>query len=273
MNLSPVVEGAPGIHKDAQVHSSAIIDPSSRVDAGAKIGPWTQIGPDVHIGEATEIESHVIVRKHTRIGKANRIFQFSSIGEDTPDLKYKGEPTRLLIGDNNTIREGVTIHRGTIQDQGETSIGSNNLFMAYVHIGHDCRVGSNIILANNASLAGHVKMDDWAITSGYVLIHQRCQIGAHSFCGMAAGISMDVPAFVTVTGAPASARSINVEGLKRRDFSKSDIQALMKAYKLVYRRSLNLDDAIQHILAEIEISPAIEQFIQSLRSSTRGITR
>lgn len=273
MSLEPILKTQPGIHPEASVHPTAIVHPNSYIAKGAKIGPWTEVGPDVYIGEDTQIASHVVIRKHTRIGKSNTIFQFSTIGEDTPDLKYKGEPTRLVIGDSNTIREGVTIHRGTVQDQGTTVVGSHNLFMAYVHIGHDCQVGSHIIMANNASLAGHVVMGDWVITSGYVLVHQRCRVGAHSFCGMAAGISMDVPAFVTVTGAPASARSINVEGLKRRDFAKEDISNLMKAYKIVYRRSLKIDEAISAIRTEIPSSSAVDLFVSSLESSTRGITR
>ena len=273
MSNSTILTGEPGIHPDAKVHPAAIVDPSARIEKDVVIGPWTLVGPNVQIGEGTEISSHVVIAKHTRIGQHNRIFQYATVGEDTPDLKYKGEPTRLLIGDHNTIREGVTIHRGTVQDKSETRIGSHNLLMAYVHIGHDCVVGSHIILANNASLAGHVQMGDHAITSGYVLIHQRCKVGAHSFCGMAAGIVMDVPAFVTVTGAPASARSINVEGLKRRGFERNEINALMKAYKLLYRRSLTLEDALEKIREELADSAAVAEFVASIEASERGITR
>ena len=175
------------------IHTTAIIDPTAELDEGVEIGPWTSIGPNVKIGSGTIIHSHVLVKGPTTIGKNNRIFQFSSIGEDTPDLKYDGEPTTLVIGDNNTIREGVTIHRGTIQDRGITSIGSNNLMMAYVHIGHDSTVGSNCILVNNASLSGHVTVGDWAILSGYVLVHQFVSIGSHTLIGPAAFLPQDVP--------------------------------------------------------------------------------
>lgn len=258
---------------DSLISEHALIHPTAKIGEGVKIGPWTSVGADVTIGEGTEIASHVVVKGPTFIGKNNKIFQFSSIGEDTPDLKYKGEPTRLVIGDNNTIREGVTIHRGTIQDRNETTIGDNNLIMAYVHIGHDSVLGNNCILVNNASLAGHVHVGDWAIMSGYVLIHQFCHIGAHSFVGMGAGVAKDVPAYVMVTGAPASARSINVEGLKRRGFSKEDIAELMRAYKTVYRRGLTLEEAIAELSEAQEQHPCLVPLVESLKSSTRGITR
>src|SRR5690606_37826242 len=176
----------------------AIIHPNAKLAADAQVGPWTVIGPDVEIGEGSVIASHVVLKGPTTIGKNNRIYQFSSIGEDTPDLKYKGEPTRLVIGDNNVIREGVTIHRGTVQDRSETTIGDNNLLMAYVHVGHDSVIGNNCILVNNAALAGHVHIGDWAILSGFTLVHQFCKIGAHSFSGMGSAIGKDVPAYVMV---------------------------------------------------------------------------
>ena len=195
------------------------------------------------------------------------------MGEDTPDLKYKGEPTRLEIGDNNVIREGVTIHRGTVQDRGTTSIGNNNLIMAYAHIGHDSVVGNNTILVNNTALAGHVIVDDWAILSGFTLVHQFCHIGAHSFSGMGTAIGKDVPPFVMVYGNPAEAKSINAEGLKRRGFSKDNIATLTHAYKLIYRRGLTVEDACQQMAELVDQCSHVQLLINSLRHSQRGIVR
>lgn len=255
------------------ISEHALIHPTAKLGERVKVGPFTTIGPDVVIADGTEINSHVVVKGPTWIGKNNKIFQYSTIGEDTPDLKYKGEPTRLVIGDNNTIREGVTIHRGTIQDRNETTIGDNNLIMAYVHIGHDSVVGNNCIFVNNASLAGHVWVGDWAILSGYVLVHQFCHIGEHSFAGMAAGVAKDIPAYVMVTGAPASARSINLEGLKRRGFSKEDMATLTRAFKTIYRRGLTLEEALAELESQAPDAPCLTPLIESLKSSTRGIVR
>ncbi|MFC0709271.1 acyl-ACP--UDP-N-acetylglucosamine O-acyltransferase [Azorhizophilus paspali] len=251
----------------------AIIDPTATLASDVRIGPWTLIGPNVHIGEGTEIGPHVIVKGPTWIGRHNKIFQFSTIGEDTPDLKYKGEPTRLVIGNHNVIREGVTIHRGTVQDRSETTIADHNLIMAYVHIGHDSVVGSHCILINNASLAGHVHVGDWAILSGYTLIHQHCQIGAHSFVGMGSGVSKDVPAFVTVLGSPAQARSMNFEGMRRRGFSPEAMNALRRAYKVVYRQGLTVEQALAELEESAKQFPEVAIFRDSVRASTRGITR
>lgn len=255
------------------IHPSAIIHPDAKITAGVEIGPWTIIGPDVEIGEGSVIASHVVVKGPTRIGKHNKIFQFSSIGEDTPDLKYKGEPTRLVIGDHNTIREGVTIHRGTVQDRSETTIGNHNLLMAYVHVGHDSVIGNHCILVNNTALAGHVHIGDWAILSGFTLVHQFCKIGAHSFSGMGTAIGKDVPAYVMVNGSPAEAKNINVEGLRRRGFSKDDIAMLTKAYKTIYRRGLTLDEALAELDSQVGECAALQLLIDSLRSSERGIVR
>ncbi len=251
----------------------AIIDPSADIADDVEIGPWSIIGPGVSIGAGTVIHSHTIIKGPSKIGRNNRIYQFSSIGEDTPDLKYQGEPTTLVIGDNNVIREGVTIHRGTVQDRGETTIGDDNLIMAYAHIGHDSVVGNHCILINNASLAGHVYVDDWAILGGYTLVHQFCRIGAHSFTGMGSAIGKDVPAYVMVSGAPASARSINAEGLRRRGFSKEEISAVNKAYKLVYRRGLTVDQALEELSVLHQNCEKLGALIESLQNSTRGIIR
>jgi UDP-N-acetylglucosamine acyltransferase len=251
----------------------AIIDPSAVLAEGVSVGPWSIIGPGVEIGAGTKIESHVIIKGPTRIGKNNHIFQFSSVGEATPDLKYKGEATRLVIGDNNIIREGVTIHRGTIQDRSETTIGNNNLIMAYVHIGHDCVLGNNCILVNNASLAGHVHIGDWAILGGYTLVHQFCHIGEHCFTGMASAIGKDVPAYVMVSGNPAGAKSINTEGLRRRGFTQEEIAVLTKCFKLVYRRGLTVEEAVQELQLLAVDCDRVNLLLESLQNSTRGIVR
>lgn len=255
------------------IDSHAIIHPGARLAANVQVGPWTYIGPDVEIDEGTVIASHVVIKGPTRIGKHNRIYQFSTVGEDTPDLKYKGEPTRLVIGDHNIIREGVTIHRGTVQDRNETTIGNHNLLMAYVHIGHDSVIGNHCILVNNAALAGHVHIGDWAILSGYTLVHQFCKIGAHSFSGMGSAIGKDVPAYVMVNGSPAEAKNINAEGLRRRGFSKDDIATLTKAYKIIYRRGLTLDEAMKELTPMLAECQALQTLVDSLKESTRGIVR
>ncbi|HEY6528012.1 MAG TPA: acyl-ACP--UDP-N-acetylglucosamine O-acyltransferase [Cellvibrionaceae bacterium] len=255
------------------IHPTAIIDPTARIAEGVSIGPWTFIGPEVEIGAGCRIESHVVIKGPTLIGQNNRVFQFSTLGEDTPDLKYRGEPTTLTIGDNNIFREGVTIHRGTVQDRGDTLIGNNNLLMAYVHVGHDSVVGNNCILVNNAALAGHVVVNDWAILGGYTLVHQFCHVGQHAFTGMGSAVGKDIPAYVMVTGAPAQARSINMEGLKRRGFSKEDIAVLNKAFKTVYRRGLTLDDALLELQPLLSECAQLGPFIQSLENSSRGIVR
>ena len=255
------------------IHSSAIIDPTAELDDGVEVGPWTSIGPNVQIDSGTVIHSHVVIKGPTVIGKNNRIFQFSTIGEDTPDLKYQGEPTRLNIGDNNTIREGVTIHRGTTQDKGVTTIGSNNLMMAYVHIGHDCVVGSNCILVNNASLSGHVNLGDWAILSGYVLVHQFVSIGAHTLIGPAAFLPQDVPAYVTAFGSPAEPKTVNSVGLKRRGFSKDAILAIKQGYKILYRQGLSLDDAVIKLDLLAQKHTEVQLLLDSVKASSRGIIR
>jgi UDP-N-acetylglucosamine acyltransferase len=255
------------------IDAQAIIHPSAKIAANVEIGPWTIIGADVEIGEGTIIASHVIIKGPTKIGKNNRVYQFSTLGEDTPDLKYKGEATRFVMGDNNVIREGVTIHRGTVQDRHETTIGDNNLLMAYVHVGHDSVIGNNCILVNNSALAGHVHIDDWAILGGFTLVHQFCKIGMHSFSGMGTAIGKDVPAYMMVNGNPAEAKNINLEGLRRRGFAKEDLTILSKAYKTIYRRGLTLDEALLELKQMQEECSALAPLITSLETSTRGIVR
>ena len=255
------------------IHSSAIVDPGARLHESVEVGPWTLIGPDVEIGAGTVIESHVVIKGPTRIGARNHIYQFSTVGESTPDLKYRNEPTELHIGDDNVIRENVTIHRGTVQDRSLTEIGDRNLLMAYVHIGHDSRVGNDTILVNNTALAGHVEVGDWAILSGYTLVHQFCKIGAHSFSGMGTSIGKDVHAYITVAGSPAEAKTINVEGLRRRGFDSAEISTLRRAFKILYRQGLTLDVAVERLQTMTSETPSLQPLIDSLMQSQRGIVR
>ncbi|MCR6651125.1 MAG: acyl-ACP--UDP-N-acetylglucosamine O-acyltransferase [Cellvibrionaceae bacterium] len=258
---------------NGEIDSRAVIHPSAKLAPGVSVGPFCVIGPDVEIGEGTSIESHVVIKGPTRIGRHNKIYQFTTLGEATPDLKYKGEPTTLTIGDHNVIREGVTIHRGTVQDRGDTEVGNHNLLMAYVHVGHDSVIGDNCILVNNAALAGHVVIGDWAILSGYTLVHQFCRIGAHSFTGMGTAVGKDIPAFMMVAGAPAAARNINLEGLKRRGFSKDDLTALTQAYKTLYRRGLTVEEALAELREQAASNTHVQTLIDSITASTRGIVR
>lgn len=255
------------------VHPQAIVDPSAKLAEGVTVGPWSYIGPDVEIGEGTEILSHVVVKGPTRIGRHNRIFQFSSIGEECQDKKYAGEPTTLIIGDHNVIRENCTIHRGTTQDRGETRIGSHNLLMAYVHVAHDCIVGDRAILANCATLAGHVTVGDWAILGGGTMVHQFCHIGPHSMAAGGSIVLKDIPAYVMASGQSASPHGINVEGLKRRGFEKDTIMALRRAYKVIYRQSLTTEQAIEELEAGFAGFPEVRPLIESLRGADRGIIR
>ncbi len=255
------------------LHTQAIIHPEAKIAEDVKVGPWSIIGAGVEIGAGTVIESHVVLKGPTKIGCNNHIYQFSTVGEDTPDLKYAGEATRLVIGDRNVIREGVTIHRGTIQDRSETTIGNDNLLMAYVHIGHDSVIGNHCILVNNTALAGHVSIGDWAILSGYTLVHQFCNIGMHSFTGMGTAIGKDLPAYVIATGSPAAAKTINVEGLRRRGFDKTDIAMIIRAFKIIYRRGFTVDEALTELLPLANKCERLHPLIDSLKISSRGIVR
>ena len=261
------------IDPSAKIHPLAIIEENVVIAAGVEIGPWTLIGKNVEIGEGTQVLSHVLIKGPTRIGKDNKIFQFSSIGEDCQDKKYAGEPTRLEIGDRNIIRESCTLHRGTVQDNSLTSIGSDNLLMAYVHVAHDCLVGNHCILANNTTLAGHVHVGDHVILGGGTMVHQFCKIGDHSMSAGGSIVLRDIPAFVMASGQSASAHGLNTEGLKRRGFSADDILALKRAYKVVYRQGLNLKDALAELLEIAEQVPVVKAFVTSIQQSNRGIIR
>jgi UDP-N-acetylglucosamine acyltransferase len=255
------------------IHPTAIISGSANIDDSVEIGPYAVIGDNVTIGSGTRIDSHVVINGPTEIGQENHIYQFASIGDDPQDKKYRGEPTRLTIGDRNTIREFCTISRGTTQDLGDTVLGDDNWIMAYVHIAHDCVVGNKTIMANNVTLAGHVHVGDWVIFGGFSGAHQFAKIGAHAFLGMYSGVNRDVPAYTMVSGQPAVPRGINSEGLKRRDFSEEQIRNIKNAYRLVYRKGLKLADAIVEIEGLSASQPELVVFLESLRASERGIIR
>ena len=254
-------------------HSSSIIDPSAVIHESVEIGPFCLIGPGVEIDAETKIESHVILKGPTKIGKRNHIFQFSTVGDGSPDKKYNNEPTTLVIGDDNIIREGVTIHRGTIQDRGETSIGNRNLIMAYSHIAHDCVLGDDIVLTNQAALAGSVHVGDGAILGGYAIVHQFCALGSYSFCAMGSSVNKDVPAYVKVRGNPAKPFGINVTGIKRAGYSKESIEALRSAYRTIYRKKLTVDEALKETVDIRAEFKEVDLFLTSIENSTRGISR
>jgi len=255
------------------IHSTAIVSDTAVIADDVEIGPYCVVGDNVEIAAGTRIDSHVVINGPTVIGKDNHIYQFASIGDDPQDKKYAGEPTGLVIGNGNTIREFCTISRGTTQDRGETTIGDDNWIMAYVHIAHDCVVGDKTIMANNATLAGHVHVGDWVILAGFSGAHQFCRIGAHAFLGMYAGVNRDVPAFTLVSGQPAVARGINSEGLKRRDFSAQQIRNIKNAYRITFRQGKKLNDVIEEISALSQEQPELIPFLESLRSSERGLVR
>lgn len=255
------------------IHPTAIIDPSARLAADVEVGAFSIIGADVEIGAGTVVGPHVVIKGPTKIGERNRIFQFASVGEECQDKKYRGEPTRLEIGDDNVIREYCNIHRGTVQDQGLTRVGSRNLLMTSVHIAHDCMIGDDNIIASGSGVAGHVHIGNHVILGGMTGIHQFCHIGSFS---MAAGCSLvvkDIPAYVMVGGNPASAYGMNFEGMRRRGWSAETINTLKRAYRIVYRDSLTLEVAIAEAEKLVAECPEVQLFIDSLKASTRGIVR
>jgi len=255
------------------IHPTALISPGARIGERVKVGPYSIIEEHVEIGDDTVIGPHVVVRGHTRIGRENRIYQFCSIGEEPQDKKYAGEPTELVIGDRNTIHEYVSMHVGTVQDKGITRVGDDNWIMGYVHIAHDCVVGNNTIFANNATLAGHVSIGDWAILGGFTGVHQFGRVGAHSFCGVGTVLLQDLPPFVTVSGNPAAPHGINSEGLKRRGYSAESISQIKRAYKVLYRQGLSMDEARVAIAEMAAETPELKIFSDFIADSGRGIVR
>lgn len=255
------------------IHPTAIIDPAAKLGADVQVGPYSVIGPNVEIGEGTRIGPHVVIEGHTSIGRDNEIFQFCSIGAQPQDKKYDLEDTRLEIGDRNTIREFCSFNVGTAQDAGVTRMGNDNWIMAYVHVAHDCQVGNNTIFANNATLAGHVHVGDWAILGGFTGVHQFVRVGAHAFCGVGTVLLQDLPPFVTVSGNPASPHGINSEGLKRRGFSAEDLRVIKRAYRSLYREGLSLDEARQAIAEAAQGCEALVPFAEFIAVSNRGLVR
>lgn len=253
------------------IHPSAIVHPSAKLADDVKVGAFSIIDEHVSIDSGTNVGPHVVINGHTSIGKNNHFYQFSSIGEANQDKKYAGEPTKTIIGDNNIFRECCTIHRGTIQDKQETIIGNDNLLMAYTHIAHDCVLGNNIIVANGSNLAGHVKVGNWAILGGFSGIHQFVSIGEHAFVGIRSSVTQDILPFVLY--ANSGPRSINIEGLKRRGFSNEKLNSIRKAYKIIYRKGLVIDEIIKQLSELVFECDSIQVMIDAIKDSQRGIAR
>jgi UDP-N-acetylglucosamine acyltransferase len=259
------------------IHPTALVDPAAEIDSSVVIGPYAVVGPNVRIGAGTEIGSHCVLDGFTTIGRENRFYRFCSIGGMPQDKKYKGEPTRLTIGDRNTVREFTTFNTGTVQDGGVTTLGDDNWVMAYVHIAHDCHVGNNTILANSVQLGGHVIVGDWAIVGGLTGVHQFCTVGAHSMTGGNSSLIQDCPPYVLAGGNPCRPVGINTEGLKRRGFAPEVISALRDAYKAIYRRGLALDEARAELRerqrAEPVTADALQVMLDFFETAQRGIIR
>lgn len=255
------------------IHPTAIVHPGAQLGNNIEIGAYSIIGEHVEIGDDCWIGPHVVIEGHTRIGRENRFFQFCSIGAAPQDKKYGGEPTRLEIGDRNTVREYCSFNVGTPQDAGITRIGNDNWIMAYVHIAHDCLVGDNTIFANNATLAGHVSVGDWAILGGFTGVHQFTRVGAHAFCGVGTVLLQDLPPFVTVSGNPAKPHGINSEGLRRRGYGAEAISAIKRAYRALYRSGLSLDDARRATAELAQTHPEVLPLAMFIADSGRGIVR
>ena len=251
----------------------AVVDPGARLAPGVTVGAYSIIGADVEIGAGTVVGSHVVIKGPAVIGENNRFYSFSSIGDDPQDKKYAGEVTRLEIGDENVVREYCTINRGTEQGGGVTRIGDRNWIMAYVHIAHDCLIANDTVFANNASLAGHVRVDEYAVLGGFTLVHQFCSIGAHSFSGMGSTLSKDLPPYVMASGNPATPRGVNSEGLKRRGFSAESIRALRRAYKILFRSGLTLEESIEQLNALVKEHEEVAVMVEFLGRSQRSILR
>jgi UDP-N-acetylglucosamine acyltransferase len=255
------------------IHATAIVAPDALLGADVEIGAYAVIGPGVEVGARTRIGAHASVHCHTRLGADNVVHPYASVGDAPQDKKYKGEPTRLEIGDRNVIREFVTLNRGTTKDRGVTTIGSDNLFMSYAHVAHDCVVGNQCVLANAATLGGHVQLGDWVIMGGFAAIHQFCKVGAHAFLANNAAVTRDVPPYVMAVGGPAKPHSINAEGLKRRGFTPAQIRNLRNAYRVLYRSGLRLEEALEQLRAAAREQPEVQAFVDFIPTSTRSLVR
>jgi UDP-N-acetylglucosamine acyltransferase len=255
------------------IDSRAVVSPQAQLASDVEVGPFTVIGPGVEIGAGTWIGPHAVINGPTRIGKDNKIFQFASLGDAPQDKKYKGEPTRLEIGDRNIFRESCTVNRGTTHDQGVTRIGDDNLFMAYSHVAHDCQLGSKIVMSNVATLGGHVEIGDWVILGGLSAVHQFTKVGAHCFIANNAAVTRDVPPYVMAVGQPAVPHSVNSEGLKRRGFTPEQILNIRRAYRLLYRSGTKLKDAMEQLEQTAETQAEIKPFVEFIKRSSRSIVR
>ena len=255
------------------IHATAIIDATAELDSGVEVGPYSIIGPRVKIGKNTRIGPHVVIDGWTEIGEECVIFQFASLGAVPQDLKYRGEESRVIIGSNNTIREFVTINRGTAQAGGETRVGSNNLLMAYCHVAHDCRIGSHVVLANAATLAGHIEMEDHAIVGGLTAVHQFVRLGSYCIIGGCSGVSQDIPPYMMANGQRAQLYGLNIEGLKRHRFPEEAVNNLKKAYRLIFRSGLTVEKALEQLESEIQNSAEVNHLITFIKASKRGIAR
>jgi len=257
----------------SRIDARAVISPKAELAEDVTVGPFTVVGAQVTIGAGTVIGPHAVINGPTCIGAQNHIFQFASIGDAPQDKKYKGEPTRLEIGDRNVFREFCTVNRGTTHDQGVTRIGSDNLFMAYTHVAHDCVLGDKIVMSNCATLGGHVHLGDWVIMGGFSGVHQFCKVGAHAFIANNAAVTRDVPPFLLIVGRPAKPHSVNSEGLKRRGFSEGQIRNLRNAYRILYRSELKLEDALGQLKELAASQPEVAQFVEFIGTSTRSLVR
>jgi UDP-N-acetylglucosamine acyltransferase len=257
----------------ARIHPTALVAPGARLADDVEVGPYSVVGPEVVLGAGTVVLSHVVLTGRTTVGARNRFFQFSSIGEIPQDRKYGGEPTSTTIGDDNVFREFVSINAGTAQDRGDTAIGSGNLFLAYTHVAHDCVVGNFTTFSNNAQLAGHVRIDDWAVMGGFSGAHQYCRIGAHAMVAAGSIVLQDVPPFTTVQGYPAKPHGTNNEGLRRRGFTTADIAAVRRAYKTLYRAGLTIEEARAAIAEAAVEAPVLAPLVAFLAEPGRGIVR
>ena len=255
------------------VHATAIVAPDAVLGEGVEVGAYAVIGPDVVIGPRTRIGAHATVHCHAHLGADNLVHAFASVGDAPQDKKYRGEPTRIEIGDRNVVREFVTLNRGTAKDRGVTTIGSDNLFMSYSHVAHDCVVGNQCVLANSATLGGHVHLGDWVIMGGFSAIHQFCKVGAHAFLANNAAVTRDVPPFVMAVGAPAKPHSINAEGLKRRGFTPQQVRNLRAAYRVLYRSGLRLDVALERLRDAAKDQPEVQALVDFIPTSTRSLVR
>jgi len=255
------------------IDARAIVSGEAELASDVSVGPFSIIGPQVQIGPRTVVGPHVVINGPTTLGADNRVFQFASIGDAPQDKKYQGEPTRLQIGDRNVFRESCTVNRGTARDQGVTRIGSDNLFMAYAHVAHDCVVGSHTVFANCAALGGHVEIGDWAILGGLTAVHQFTKVGAHAFLGGGAIVTRDVPPYVMVAGNPAVPHAVNSEGLKRRGFTEEQIRHIRDAYRIVYRSDLKLAEALARLAPQADGRPEIRAFVDFIHASTRSLAR